>query len=230
MRAVVLDQDFNEDDIGKDLTLVGDSARHLIKVIRIKKNEKILLINNLGHKCEVQIKSIDRRTLVLTLLTITEAEDNRQLSLFLGLPKKEAFESIVKMASEIGIKNLYLYRSEYSQKSIEVGDRVERLEESARAQSNNPFKINFITIDSFEEAFRNFSNIFHFSTFSESSILPSKLTGESLLIIGPEAGFSEKEEEQINSFENVSVIKLATNIMRAPTAFAVASGYILKSF
>lgn len=230
MRAVLLNKEITENDIGKELTLDGDSARHLIKVIRIKKFERILLLNGNGCKSEVEITHIDRKTLTLKVISSVLVKDSRRLSLFLGLPKKDAFESIVKMSSEIGIKNIYLYRSEFSQQSIEINDRIERIEESAIVQSNNPFKINFSEVSSFDEVFRDFSNIVHFSTFSNTQFTDDKLLGEALMVIGPEAGFSESEEEAINSFDNVSVLNLETNIMRAPTALAVASGYMLKSF
>ncbi|PIK14430.1 RsmE family RNA methyltransferase [Halobacteriovorax sp. JY17] len=230
MRAVLLERKFTIDDIGKDLLLEGDSARHLIKVIRIKKFEKVLILNGLGSKCEVEIKHIDRKSLTFNVITVEEVVDERKLSLFLGLPKKEAFESIVKMAAEIGIKNLYLFRSEYSQQTIEIGERVERLEESAIVQSNNPFKINFLEVSSFEEVFEKYLNIVHFSTFSATNSNSKVFEGEVLMIIGPEAGFSGEEEKTINGYANVTTINLDTNIMRAPTAFAVASGYILKSF
>lgn len=230
MRAVLLNKEIHEDDIGKELTLDGDSARHLIKVIRIKKFEKILLLNGKGCKSEVEITHIDRKVLTLKVISFDVVKDERKISLFLGLPKKEAFESIVKMASEIGIKNIYLYRSEYSQQSIEINDRVERIEESAITQSNNPFKMNFYQVSTFEEVFDRFTNIVHFSTFSSTELRNDKITGDALMVIGPEAGFSDEEEVLINGFKNVSVLNLDTNIMRAPTAMAVASGYILKSF
>lgn len=229
MRAVLLQKEFTDSDVGKEILLEGDSARHLIKVARIKKFEDILILNGLGRRCEVVVKHIDRKTLTVEVRSVQEVKDERRLSLFLGLPKKDAFESIVKMASEIGIKNIYLYRSEFSQQVIEIGERVERLEESAIVQSNNPFKLNFIEVYSFSEVFEKYSNIVHFSTYS-SSDKTLNLEGEALMVIGPEAGFSVEEEELINGYKNVSIIKLNTNIMRAPTALAVASGYILKSF
>lgn len=230
MRAVILKQEISFNDVGTEVALEGDSARHLIKVIRIKKNEKILLLNGQGLKSEVEVKYVDRKSLRLKINSVISAEDNRRISLFLGLPKKDAFESIVRMSSEIGIRNIYLYRSEYSQQDIEINDRIEKIEESAITQSNNPFRLKFIKVTSFEEAFSSFNKIVHFSTFSEGEVSFSNLDEEVLIVIGPEAGFSPSEESEINSYENVSIKKLDTNIMRAPTALAVASGYILNSF
>ncbi|CBW25017.1 conserved hypothetical protein [Halobacteriovorax marinus SJ] len=230
MRAVYIDREFLENELGQEIQLSGDSARHLIKVIRIKKNETILLLNGKGQKCEARSTRIDRREIDLEILSINNISDDRKLSLFLGLPKKDAFESIVKMASEIGIKNIYLYRAEYSQQDIEFTDRLLKLEESAIIQSNNPFRINFLKVDNFSDAFKDYSNVVHFSTFSSTDADSLKFDSETLLVIGPEAGFSQDEEDQIKGFENVSTVKLDTYIMRAPTALAVASGYILKSF
>lgn len=230
MRAAILETKFTSEDIGKEVLLEGDQARHLIKVVRIKKFENILLLSGSGEKSLVEVIHIDRKVVTLKILEVTIVEDKRRLSLFIGVPKKDAFESIVKMASEIGIKNIYLFRSRFSQTGIEINDRIKKMEESAIVQSNNPFRINFIPVSSFSEVFTEFSKIIHFSTFSRGESKGKAKSEEILLVIGPEAGFSNEEEQEINSFDNVEVCHLPTNIMRAPTALAVASGYVLGSF
>jgi len=230
MRAAILENSFTSADIGKEVVLEGDHARHLIKVIRIKKFEKIILLSGTGEKTLVEVIHIDRKVVTLKILEVTIVKDLRNISLFLGAPKKDAFESIVKMAAEIGIKNIYLFRSQFSQGEIEVNDRIIKMEESANTQSNNPFKINFVTVSSFSEVFSNYSKIIHFSTFSKSDTKSSSTSEELLIVIGPEAGFSKEEESEINGYEQVEACHLPTNIMRAPTAFAVAVGYVLGSF
>jgi 16S rRNA (uracil1498-N3)-methyltransferase len=229
MRAVHLKTTFNENDIGSSVSFEGDQARHLIKVIRIKKHEEILIFNGLGQKTLAAIEHTDRKTVTIKVLKVDKVKDERNLSLLLGVPKKDAFENIVKMAAEIGIKNIYLFRSEFSQLDVEVSDRLLKIEESANIQSNNPFTINFVKIDSLKETISSYESVINFSTFSKGDLSQS-LCKETLLIIGPEAGFSKDEEELINSMGNVSVCQLPTNIMRAPTAFAVGVGYLLAKF
>lgn len=229
MRAVLLKTNFSQEDIGTISIISDDQARHLIKVIRIKKNEQLLILNGLGQKVLARVDQIERKNVSIEILNVEVLDDNRNLSLLLGVPKKEAFESIVKMAAEIGIKSIYLYRSEYSQTDIEISDRVLKIEESANIQSNNPFSINFIKIDSLEETISKYKTAINFSTFSKGDI-SERLSGRTLLIIGPEAGFSKVEEDLINSQKNVKVCQLPTNIMRAPTAFSVGVGYLLGKF
>jgi 16S rRNA (uracil1498-N3)-methyltransferase len=229
MRAVLLEKDFNSADIGQEFKLEGDQARHLIKVLRIKKHEKVLLLNGSGAKAKTTILHVDRKQITLKLDSLEIIKDERRLSLFLGLPKKDSFESIVRMAAEIGLKKIYLFNSEYSQLDLEINERILKIEESGLLQSNNPFRIEFIKCSSFEEAFNQYERVINFSTFN-SGELPDTSNEEILMIIGPEAGFSEKEEQEINGFSNVSVCQLPTNIMRAPTAMAVGAGYLLSKF
>ncbi|OUR93016.1 hypothetical protein A9Q84_21165 [Halobacteriovorax marinus] len=230
MRAVYSEETFSSEDCGREAIIEGEHARHLIKVIRIKKLEKVLLLNGQGEKTIVEVIHFDRKIVTIKILEVTIVKDERRMSLFLGLPKKDAFESIVKMATEIGIKNIFLYRSEFSQTAIDINDRIKKMEESAIVQSNNPFKITFVSVSSFSEAFSKYSKIIHFSTFSKGEQVQSDDSQELLLVIGPEAGFSNEEEQEINSYDQVEVCHLPTNIMRAPTAFAVASGYVLRTF
>lgn len=229
MRAVLLDIDLDKDSVGECVLVERDQARHLIKVLRIKKHEEILILSSNAKKSVAKVFHLDRKEVQLEIISVDDVIDDRKISLFLGLPKKEAFETIVRMASEIGIKNLYLYNSSYSQGTIEINDRILKIEQSAMIQSNNPFKINFVEVNDFESAFINYKNIINFSSFNEGAGV-EKLEGEVLMVIGPEAGFSEDEESFITSFENVSTLKFDTFIMRAPTAFAVGSGYIQSKF
>ena len=229
MRAVLLENIFTKSDVGTSISISNEQARHLIKVIRIKKNEELIILNGKGQKVFAQVEHVDRKVVTLKVTFFEELEDNRNLDLLLGIPKKDALESIVKMSAEIGIKNIYLFRSEFSQVDVEISDRLLKIEESANIQSNNPFLLNFLKIDSLEETISEYDTAINFSTFSKGE-LTEKLNGRSLLIIGPEAGFSKNEEELINSQKNVRVCQLATNIMRAPTAFAVGVGYLLGKF
>ena len=49
-------------------------------------------VNGQGLKSEVEVKHVDRKSLRLKINSVISAEDNRRISLFLGLPKKDAFE------------------------------------------------------------------------------------------------------------------------------------------
>ena len=50
--------------------------------------------------------------------------------------------------------------------------------------------------------------------------------GDELIIIGPEGGLSEEEEDVLFSKKNVNVIHLDLPIMRAPTALCTCFGVV----
>ena len=229
MRAAFLENTFTVDDVDKVFKIESDQARHLIKVIRIKKNEKILILNGKGSRVIACVIHVDRRELSVKLESVDVAEDSRRISLFLGIPKKEAFESIVKMSSEIGIKEIFLYRSRFSQQDVEVNERILKIEESAMLQSNNPYRMKFTIVENYRDVLNHFDLVVNFSTFTKGDLVEIKAQNV-LMMIGPEAGFCEDEEDSFNSQPNVVVCKMSTNILRAPTALAVGSGYILSKF
>lgn len=204
---------------GDEITITGDSFHHLKNVIRIKEHEELLFLNGKGHKGVSEVLEISKRHILAKLNSLVEITDDRRLSLVLGVPKKEAFERILKISVELNLKNVFLYYSKYAQHKVEYSPRHDKLLISALEQSNGAYlpKVSLYdpkSLDAFERVLM--SN----RVVAKNDLKFSK-DKEIAYFVGPEAGFSEDEEASI--LENSLNINLPSNILRAPTA--VASGY-----
>lgn len=213
---------------GQLITIKDEQAHHL-NVVRVKIDEEILVLNGLGQKARAQIISITKKEVVIKLITIEEDSKKHNLELAIANPKKDAFEDILKMAVELGVTNIYPLESKFSQYDYTSSDRIDRLIESALIQSNNLFWPNIFP----QESLINFlNNNKHPIVYFSSQEVPAKINlnpdQKIIILIGPEAGFSNEETEQIKGLAGVNLIHLPTPILRAPTAVATSVGYLLS--
>ena len=225
MRALFHPFDFNDQ---KEI-VINDEGVHHLNVVRARINDPLLLLNGRGGKLKTVIKSIEKKMVVVLVQDFEQIEENNDIILAIALPKKDAFEDILKMAVELGIRTIIPLSSQFSQYDYSENERTIRLVESALVQSNNPWlpKIkpqmklaDFLSENTYPLAFFN------------SLPSPQKLDAQNVrfplvILIGPEGGFSEGEINLIKSQKNVWEVHLPTPILRAPTAVCASIGYFL---
>ncbi|WP_034730239.1 RsmE family RNA methyltransferase [Bacteriovorax sp. BSW11_IV] len=227
MRAVYLkDISFSE----PSLVVTEDKAFHLIKVVRIKIGEQILVLNGLGQRATCKVVDCDKKTVSLIVEQVNDAKRKAHIDLLLAPPKKDASSDIVKYACEIGVGKIIPLKSAYSQNGLESGDRLERLIESGLIQSNNPFALSVekeVTFENLEHLFSQYDHVFYFSSVSDKNEGKAILESDKiLLIIGPEGGFSPEEESLLITSKNIKTKQFPTWILRSQTAVCVSAGYV----
>lgn len=212
-------------------TLVGESLHHLVHVVRVEFGEELLLINGKGLSVRALIEQISKRELKLKFLASSQEENNAKLDLVLGMPKREALDLCLKQVVELGFRNVYLVKSDYSQMRFPEKERVQSLMISALEQSNAKYFPNIIESGWDGVSFSDYQEILFFDSQTKKNGFKTQIITQDikLLVIGPEGGFSKREIERLNYMENVRSIYLPTPILRTPTALAVASGIALRA-
>ncbi len=211
----------------QSLNIEGEAFHHL-QVVRVKKDEEILLLNGTGSSALAKVIDVQKKIAVVSVKKVEQGKESHQFSLAIGVPKKDAFEDILKMATELGVRNIYPLTCEYSQFEFALTERVEKILESALIQSNNlymPIIHPQTTLDQFLEKFPG--EILFLNSRQGFDTFKSTESNSACALIGPEGGFSSKEVQKLISMNNVKSIHLATPILRAPTATASAIGYLL---
>ncbi len=226
MRAIY--HPFQREELSHGLFIQDESAKHL-QVVRVKIDEEVLVLNGNGMRAITKVASISKNQVELVVLKVEESKPFHQINLAIANPKKDAFEDILKLAVELGVKNIFPLKSDYSQYEYEASPRVERLLESALIQSNNPFMPKVFPQQKLEKFLDETNTPLYFfnSRETECGKLP-KISEELTVLIGPEGGFSTREEALIISKTKVISIHLSTPIQRAPTAVASSIGYLLS--
>jgi 16S rRNA (uracil1498-N3)-methyltransferase len=208
------------------IILTGDLFHHL-QVARVNKSEEIKLFNGQGLIATALVENLSKKSIDLKILGTQTEVRNSFIDVLLGIPKREALESCIKLAVELKVNNLFLFESKYSQKVKLEEKRVNALVASAIEQSNNPWSPNIIWLEDitdFKE--KNYTNILFFQSEIIKPNFKIETSTKNLLIIGPEGGWSKDEHEYFLKFPNAHSINLATAIMRTPTAMSCAVGFL----
>ncbi|MBL6990036.1 MAG: 16S rRNA (uracil(1498)-N(3))-methyltransferase [Bacteriovoracaceae bacterium] len=236
MRAIFYDVPTLDDlQIGSLIKIEKERAHHLIKVVRINIGEKILLLSGKGHKIFCTVKSVSKYLVEVEIEDIKFCPPNSSLDLALCMPKRDAFEEVLRFAVEIGIQKIIPLYSKFSARNFKVTSRHSKVIESAIIQSNNPYDIKIEEINKFEsieEMAKNYKRVFYFTSqyaLNNYDDLHNKIADDAkcLMIIGPEGGLSLQEENLIKTLNNIKVFHLPSNILKTPTAVCVASGFLM---
>ncbi len=232
MRAVFLEpQILCHLSEGALLPIMDERAHHLIKVVRLKEGEKLLLMNGEGLIAEAQVHEIRKRDLTVKVLKSILHPKNNFIELALAIPSKDAMEDVLRQAVELGITHIQPLLTSYSEKNFEFAERHQRIFESALIQSNNPYFPTVSKTQSFDDFCQKIDKqktYLYFCSRSQSTQLQTTDTPMTL-IIGPEGGFSLEEEEILQTRANVKFIHLPSYILRTPTAVSCACGLVFAS-
>lgn len=215
-----------------DQFIVDDDRAHHLNVVRTRVGDEIRIFDGHGCAYEAKVQAISKKEVSLEILSSNEKKQQQQLVLFIGVPKKDAFEDILKIAVESGFTDIVPLTTSYSQFEYVESERFNKIIESALVQSNNYFwpkicpQLKLQDLNSLDFVL---DTSILFSSFSEgkNDDVNKQIWHRTGVFIGPEAGFTPSEEEQILASKFKTLRKhLPCPILRAPTAVAVSAGYI----
>lgn len=216
-------------EIQDNYVLKGEELHHLLNVVRIEEGEALLLLNGKGLMVETRVAGIGKKALELNLVSSSTQERTYNFDLVLGMPKRDALELCLKQATELGFRNIFLVKSDYSQMRFPDEERTLKLLISALEQSNAPFlpKISSGDLKSIPWADYGQTLLLDSQMETVAGSTHSTASGDQVLIVGPEGGFSPEERKFLHSLSKVNVVKLPTPILRSPTALATGAGIML---
>ena len=220
MRAVFVENFLNENKL---VELDKKKTHHFVNVLRVKSGDKILVLDGKGARAitEFHVENKNKATLKYELVELVE-ENSIHFDIAIGKLKKEALDLSLKMATELGCRKIYITNTDYSQSYPFNHERAMKLLISSLEQSNNCY------LPSLEEV--NLEDLdLNIYELTPSKIFKTIALDKILLIIGPEGGLSEREEDLLSTNDNSIPIKIDSPIMRAPTAMACAMGYVKGS-
>ena len=215
-----------------ELAVEGDSFLHLNNSLRVKVGDKVLAMNGMGLIRETVVQELKKKSLILAGGVPVTSDRGILVDVILSPPKRDALNDCLRMACEIGVRNIYFYSSEYCQNRKLDIERANKVLRSSVIQSNNPYLPKLFKIENLKAVTADYENkiILHLCDEENLEDFTVNATKEQLLIIGPEGGFSANDINLFEShFEKVSKIKLPTPILRTATALCVAFGKVLRN-
>ena len=185
-----------------ELFLDREESHHCTRVLRLKENDEIILIDGKGTFVRaVLVHSSEKKT---QYRIIDQIENYNKLPYNLHLavaPTKniDRFEWFIEKATEIGVSEITPLLCEKSERKMVKKDRLEKLIIAAAKQSQKAYfpKLNemqvFNDFLSGNKQYRGEKLIAHCEDGEKRSLHSLKLKERIIMCIGPEGDFSNKE-------------------------------------
>lgn len=228
--------------------IIGEDVNHIVNVLRIKKNDKIMVCNkDLRVTYNAEVISVDQKKVTCKIIEVVKqtSESMVDVTIFQGLPKSDKMEYIVQKSTELGVKAIVPIQIKRCIVKIQPKDetkkiaRWQKIAESAAKQSQRdiiPKIENVIDISKLKELVPKFDLFLVAYEGESSNTLKMELSkmnkGNALkigVIIGPEGGLDSNEVKELKEV-GAKVITLGKRILRTETAPIVFLSNILYEF
>lgn len=206
--------------VGATITL-KDSEHHHMRVMRIEVGEEVEIINGMGTLGLAKVTAMMKDSTQLSLKEVQQNPSSKQqIVLVIPLMRPNKLEWIVEKGTELGASAFHFYAADFSEKMQLSTNQLERLHNlclSALKQSGSLFIPNLELLPSLQRALIE-DGTYYFGDTRETSksILDVQCGKRTVLITGPERGFSPAENELLG--EKAQGLMLSKNILRAETA------------
>lgn len=210
---------------GEHVDLSNEEKKHIFNVLRLRDGDELKLLNGTGKIAKAVIK----KTQMIEILNIEVVDEPKvKTVLYVAPPRKNKMDQILAQCTEVGVWEIQPISTEYSVSLPDKDNTVEKWKMKlieACKQSGNPFlpKINkIISFETAVKAINQENSISYFGSLSTNSNLKQSksLINKINWFVGPEGGFSGKEEK-IMIDDGFTSIKIGSYIMRVETAAVV---------
>ncbi len=216
-------------ETGLSIDLDKQRSHYLLNVLRLKKQDNIIVFNGTGGEAEAQINITDKQRVALEIINDNQLQSEARLKIHLiqGLSRGDRMDFTVQKAVELGVNEITPIYTEYSNIKLDA-KRTERKTDHWRK----------IAISACEQCGQNY-----LPTINTPTRLGDILTNDSAtltrivmnpeakqnlksitlhdqaftILAGPEGGLSESELQLLDSRAYTS-IKLGPRILRTETA------------
>ena len=221
-------------NINQEICCPQETMHHIKKVLRVKKNEKIIIFNGNGEEFEGHLINRKDEKIKITGLLKKANKTDKKIILAQCISSNKHMDFAIQKSVEIGIDIIvpvisirsppgnHLKKKEHWKKII-----IHAIEQSHGLFIPELFEIiDFKKIISHEK-FKNFHKIlFHQS--GRRIIAGDSDSNHIIFLIGPEGGFDHTEIEDATK-ENWNIISLGDRVLRTETA-AIVAQTLLKDF
>ena len=224
----------------QSLILNEEQSKHVVQVLRMQNGEELLLTDGKGSKAHVLITDDHRKRCQVKIISIEKEEhQSPKISIAISLIKNAVrFEWFLEKATEIGVTEIIPLICERTEKEKFRLDRMQSILISAMLQSQQcwlPSLIEPVAVTTLIEESTNENKFIAHCLHQQKPTLSSLIhhssvinNHSSLILIGPEGDFTEKEI-RLALNKNFQAVTLGNTRLRTETAGIVAAS-LLKNF
>lgn len=197
--------------VGSHITLDKKEAHHL-RVLRKKKGATVELINGEGILAHAEVGE------TLHITKVEEGAPPPPIILCQAIPRLNRLDTILEKCTEIGMQEVWLFPGERSEKKELTKNQLERTKHMLKAALKQCGRLHLPKL-SLKPPIKKWDKLPGLTLYGDlkgKATFPQKLDPPIHFIIGPEAGFSPKEEEKLHTLGQG--VHLNDAILRTDTA------------
>ena len=234
----------NSKDVNDNKIVVTEDYKHIAKSLRIKKGEKLLLIDENQIQYETVVENVTNKDITVNVENSYKSFRRLDFGLYLAqVPlRSDAQNIIIEKATELGVDGIYPTLSENCvlsksiiEKKIPKWQKVmfEAFKQCERAYVPKCFEINTLeNVIKLKDKFKVIAFCERYATANLREYCcknPIEKNQKVLVIIGPEGGFSEREFNLIKD-NSIPMISLGKLILKAETAVIAALSNLIYEY
>lgn len=203
------------------VTISGQEARHISKVLRFKEGDTIYVSDGKGnlYTCQITHTSKNAVTAGINDRKTRAKPVVQKVMVFGAIKKRDRLEFAVEKAVELNAWEICIFNADHSERSKINKERLESVALSAFKQSKRQWLPKIHCLDSLDEVLNHYQDYTPvLAHVAEDAVRPPKLpSSKNVLLIGPEGGFSDREV-QLARQHDAQFISLGETRLRAETA------------
>jgi 16S rRNA (uracil1498-N3)-methyltransferase len=214
----------DEELIGDAEIIIHDMQAHYLKnVLRKKSGDMVRIFNGRNGEWIAEIADLSKKKILIILrekLKEQSASEYKTHLLFAPI-KKNRMDILIEKAVELGATDLHpiITQNTESRKINEDRIRAQIIEAAEQCERLDlPLLHSSLTLDKLLGDWNKPQTLFVALERSDNALRLTKPSDHAFILIGPEGGFTEKEQEQLMAHDAVSTISLGSRVLRAETA------------
>lgn len=216
-------------DPHKPLIISGKEFHHLVNVMRCRQGDSLEFVDGCGGLGRAKVGTLGKREVLLEIEAFHVAlPATFRLILAQAIPRQNRLDTIVEKGCELGMTELWLFPSEYSERKELAAGQLDRLQQVAVAAMKQCGRL-FLPTLIMQPRPSEWLHLPKYCFFGDvspdapplQSVLHQLSKPDSILFcVGPESGFSSQEEALLRE-KGLQGVKLHDNILRTDTAAIV---------
>ena len=207
--------------------LALDVSHHLLRVVGIAPDEEVVLFDGKGESCiAVLIGVSDGCARMFWRCAISSLRPQKKLCLLMALLRQQAFSTVIRMATEIGVQQLIPVACERSIAQGAKNQRWLRIAQAASGQAGRSDQLQIKPLMSPVVALQAIEGFQERWVCTPGAPLLQSTANHCAIWIGPEGGLSDREIQLAHEAGFVSA-GLGPLTLRADTAAIVALAHFL---
>ncbi len=234
-----IDRFYTPEDLipGQHVNLIDNEFHHLIHVTRAKERDQIDLINGKGFLAIATVHKIAKHQACLEIISVEFQECSpTEIILAQAIPRANRLDYILEKGTELGVSQIWLFPAEHGERKQFTEHQLERMNAILVSSTKQCGRLYLpkIVLKPLIEKWGAFTLPSFFGDLSKNAPLfakvfePSQSKQGAIFCIGPESGFTEKEEGKLREC-GAAGVRLHPNILRTDTAAIMALSLLSHS-